>query len=277
MAAAKVAERGSPVSMGEPVVAIHHSEGRADGVTTRQRDGVTGFRPATAVISSLPIRELLEVLDPPPPAQVVPAGRALRYRDFLTVALILRRADLFRDNWIYTHEPGVQVGRIQNFKNWSPDMAPAGDNTCIGMEYFCFEGDGLWNLSDHQLVALASQELSQLGFCQASEVIDGVVVRQPKAYPVCDEHYQSHVLTARKWLEVNVSNLWCVGRNGMHKYNNQDQSMMTALIAARRILGSTSQDPWLVNGDAEYHEEQRLAPDLSGRQVPVVVTGPPVG
>lgn len=268
MAAQTLATRGMPVAMGERVVSIQHGDGSACAVVTELPDGDRRVWLAEAVISSLPLRELVEILDPVPPPAVQAAARALRYRDFLTVALIISRDELFRDNWIYIHDPTVKVGRIQNFKNWSPDMVPNDECTCVGMEYFCFEGDGLWSLPDQALTALAAKELAHLGFCSASEVVDGMVVRQAKAYPVYDGEYQDHILTIRNWLEATVPNLWCVGRNGMHKYNNQDHSMMTALIAARRILGLTTQDPWKVNGDAEYHEESRDIADRTGRQVP---------
>lgn len=276
MAAQSLARRGLPVAMGERVVSIRHGDGSAVAVVTDLPEGDQRVWPTEAVISSLPLRELVEILDPPPPPAVQAAGRALRYRDFLTVALIVSRGELFRDNWIYIHDPTVKVGRIQNFKNWSPDMVPNQECTCVGMEYFCFQGDGLWSLSDQALIALAASELAHLGFCGVSEVVDGMVVRQAKAYPVYDSEYQDHVLTIRTWLEATIPNLWCVGRNGMHKYNNQDHSMMTALIAARRILGLTTKDPWRVNADAEYHEESGGREDRAGRQMPLPVPWPTV-
>ncbi|MHB1525305.1 MAG: NAD(P)/FAD-dependent oxidoreductase [Candidatus Dormibacteria bacterium] len=279
LAAQALAARGFPVAMGERVVSIRHRDGRACAVVTRSPEGEQRIWPTAAVISSLPLRELVEVIDPPPPPAIQAAGRGLRYRDFLTVALIVTRDELFPDNWIYIHDSAVKVGRIQNFKNWSPDMVPTSEYTCVGMEYFCFEGDGLWNLDDGSLITLAARELAHLGFCAADEAVDGTVVRQAKAYPVYDAQYQVHVDTIRQWLEVTIPTLWCVGRNGMHKYNNQDHSMMTALIAARRILGLTIQDPWNVNADAEYHEESHGHADGGGRYVPTpmpVTAIPPV-
>jgi protoporphyrinogen oxidase len=188
---------------------------------------------------------------------------------------MINRADVFPDNWIYIHDPSVKVGRIQNFKNWSPSMVPDQSKTCLGLEYFCFEGDGLWTSDDAALVELARKELAQLGICSPGDVFDGVVVRQRKAYPVYDDAYQAHVDVVRHYLSAELSNLHLVGRNGMHKYNNQDHSMMTALLVARNIATGSNQDPWKVNADAIYHEDVHVGEkDLSGRQVPTRVAGP---
>jgi protoporphyrinogen oxidase len=185
---------------------------------------------------------------------------------------MIDRADVFPDNWIYIHDPTVKVGRIQNFKNWSPDMVPDQSKTCLGLEYFCFEGDGLWTSDDDALVALATKELAQLGICSPDQVFDGVVVRQQKAYPVYDDAYQSHVDIIREYLQSHLPNLHLAGRNGMHKYNNQDHSMMTALVVARNIATGSALDPWKVNADAVYHEDIRVGErDTSGRQVPAKI------
>ncbi|MBO0748254.1 MAG: FAD-dependent oxidoreductase, partial [Acidimicrobiaceae bacterium] len=197
----------------------------------------------------------------------------LAYRDFLTVALIVDAPDLFPDNWIYIHDPGVRVGRLQNFKNWSPDMVPNRSRTCVGMEYFCFEGDGLWTSRDEELIELASAELASLGLARRDQVVDGAVVRQPKAYPVYDDSYQRHLRVIREWMAEALPNLHLCGRNGMHKYNNQDHSMMTALIVARRIAGVSDQDPWRVNADAEYLEEDAPEEQDGGRLVPGLAPG----
>jgi len=208
-------------------------------------------------------------MDPPAPPEVQEAARRLRYRDFCLVALMTTEEEPFPDNWIYIHDPGVRVGRIQNFKNWSPDMVPDATKTCLGLEYFCFEGDGLWTMNDGDLVALATKELAQLGMCSASEIFDGVVVRQQKAYPVYDDSYQANVSVVRDYLANSLPNLHLAGRNGMHKYNNQDHSMMTALLVARSIAAGSLLDPWKVNADAVYHEDIRVGErDLTGRQVP---------
>jgi protoporphyrinogen oxidase len=260
--------RGDQVLLDRGVVRIEHSGGRVSSLTTRSSTGEEERHEGDAFVSSMPMRELVSALDPPPPAAVSRAAEALRYRDFLTVALMVDRADLFPDNWIYIHDPTVRVGRLQNFKNWSRSMVPDPSKTCIGMEYFCFEGDGLWTSSDADLIELGKQELAKLGFCQPQEVFDGAVVRVKKAYPVYDEAYTEHVRTIRDWIEQALPNLHLCGRNGMHKYNNQDHSMMSALLVARRIAGVSDLDPWNVNADAEYHEEVREAEDRSGRLVP---------
>jgi len=204
-------------------------------------------------ISSMPIRELFEKMVPAPPEPVLEAARSLNYRDFLTVALIIDQPEVFPDTWIYIHDPKVQVGRIQNFKNWSPDMVPDASKTCLGLEYFCFEGNDLWNTSDEDLVALASRELDSLGLVPASCVLDGTVVRMPKAYPVYDGTYQRALKIIRGFLK-GLDNLQLVGRNGMHKYNNQDHSMLTAMMAVENLLGA-GHDLWQVNVDEDYHEE----------------------
>jgi protoporphyrinogen oxidase len=198
----------------------------------------------------------VRALDPVAPAVVREAAEALSYRDFILVALVLDRDQLFPDNWIYVHTPGVLVGRVQNFGNWSKAMAPVSGTTCLGMEYFCFSGDDLWGKSDPDLIALASEELKRLGLAADAKVIDGTVVRMPKAYPIYDSTYAEHVATIRGHLDA-ISNLATVGRNGMHKYNNQDHSMYTAMLAVENIDGA-SHDIWSVNTDYEYHEEQRV-------------------
>ena len=267
--AALLAEQGFPVAMGQEVVAIHHDAGRVRSVHTRDRAGRVRELPGAEFISTLPIRELVERCDPPLPPAVRAAANSLRYRDFLTIAVVIDRAAVFPDNWIYVHEPGVRVGRIQNFKNWSPDMVPDPATTCLGLEYFCFAGDGLWESRDDDLVELAGRELARLGMCRPTEVRWGVVVRQPKAYPVYDDGYQRHLAVIREHLARALPNLHLVGRNGMHHYNNQDHSMMTALLVARNIALGTRYDPWKVNTAAEYHEEARPEDtDRSGRLVP---------
>jgi protoporphyrinogen oxidase len=192
-----------------------------------------------------------------PPAAVRAAGDGLRYRDFLVVALVLDREELFPDNWIYIHTPGVKVGRIQNFNNWSAAMVPESGRTCLGLEYFCFEGDGMWTSGDDDLIALATRELQVLGLAPGARVEDGTVVRMPKAYPIYDSEYRGHLDRVRDFIDP-IPNLHTVGRNGMHKYNNQDHSMLTAIFAVKNMQGA-AHDLWAVNTDFEYHEEQHLA------------------
>lgn len=221
-------------------------------------DGTSELLDAEHVISSAPLREIAHALTPPLPEQALAAADRLSYRDFLTVAVILRDRGTFHDNWIYVHDDTVKVGRIQNFKSWSPEMIPDPSLTCYGLEYFCFEGDGLWESTDEALTERALSELEALGLARRSDYVDACVVRQKKAYPVYDDLYASNVQIIRDALSEAHAGLHLVGRNGMHKYNNQDHAMMTGLLVAENIIAGTAvHDPWRVNEDAEYHEEQR--------------------
>lgn len=258
VAAEKIMQRGGKVVLGRRVRDLSYDAdtglwhiGYQDISSSVRRETV-----ARHVISTMPLAELVHAISHSP-QHVRDAANSLRYRDFLVVALVVRESDIgFDDNWLYIHEPGVQVGRIQNFKTWSPEMVPHEGMVCYGMEYFCYEGDGLWNSDDDALVALAKHELVQLGLVRPENVTGGYVVRQPKAYPVYDQEYQDHVDVIKDWLAERCPNLQVVGRNGMHKYNNQDHSMMTAMLAARNIIaGEQLYDVWQVNQDAQYHEE----------------------
>jgi protoporphyrinogen oxidase len=258
-AARKTREQGGEIRMGCRVTGLERiGSSRQGGWRVNFNDG-SGRRQsveADHVISSAPLRELVTGIRPVPPEAAWKAAEGLRYRDFLTVALIVRPSLVFDDNWIYIHEPGVKVGRVQNFRSWSPELVPDPKLACYGLEYFCFEGDGLWSMADSDLVALASRELVSLGLAREGDVVDGHVVRQPKAYPVYDDDYARHVETIRHTLEREYPGLHLVGRNGMHKYNNQDHAMMTAMLTARNILaGERRYDVWNVNQDAEYHED----------------------
>jgi protoporphyrinogen oxidase len=204
-------------------------------------------------ISTMPLGELIASFDPPAPDDVRAAAECLAYRDFLTVALIINRAHTFPDNWIYIHSPGVKVGRIQNFKNWSPGMVPDPGKTCLGLEYFCAEGDELWRMSDEELIELGRREMEQIGLIRAAEVEDGVVFRQPRAYPVYTGDYKAHVGRIKAYI-TSFDNLQTIGRNGLHMYNNQDHSMLTAILAVKNILGE-NHDVWKVNIEKSYHEE----------------------
>ncbi|MBT2188536.1 NAD(P)/FAD-dependent oxidoreductase [Sphingobium nicotianae] len=208
---------------------------------------------ASHVISSAPMRELASRIHPV--QATLGNALSLNYRDFLTVALMIKSEDLFPDNWIYIHDPRVKVGRVQNFRSWSPEMVPDPDIACVGLEYFCFEGDGLWSSSDEELIALATREMELMGLIQGEQVVGGAVVRQEKAYPVYDETYAANVTAMREELEEKFPTLHLVGRNGMHRYNNQDHAMMTAMLTVRNIeAGAKIYDIWQVNEDAEYHE-----------------------
>jgi protoporphyrinogen oxidase len=253
--ASKVAEMGGRVLMSHRVRSFELENGSARAALVETSRGVERIE-GDHFITTVPLRSLVRALDPAPPPAVTEAAERLAYRDFILVALILDRDELFPDNWIYVHTAGVQVGRIQNFNNWSSAMVPQEGVTCIGMEYFCFSGDGLWNMSDTDLLALASEELSKLGLARGAKVIDGSVVRMPKAYPIYDSTYGESVRTIREHLDT-IPNLTTVGRNGMHKYNNQDHSMYTAMLAVENLNGA-AHDLWSVNTDFEYHEEQRI-------------------
>jgi len=252
-AAAKIKARGGRVAMGRELTELSYdADRRLWTIQVTTVGGVIETYTAHHVVSSAPVRELVAKITPRPISLL--HARALRYRDFLTVALMVDKPDLFPDNWIYIHDPSVQVGRVQNFRSWSPEMVPSG-MTCLGLEYFCFEGDGLWTASDEDLIALAKREIAKIGLVSEKDVTDGCVVRQAKAYPVYDEHYRDHVATIRRDLEGSHPTLHLVGRNGMHKYNNQDHAMMTAMLTARNILADERIfDTWQVNEDAEYHE-----------------------
>lgn len=261
-----IAAQGGTISLGSRVTRLRHDGARIVGVEG-ERDGEPRTWPVSGVLSTIPLRHLIHALDPPPPAAVLAAADRLKYRDFLTVALIVNEAELFPDNWIYVHDETVRVGRIQNFKNWSPAMVPDGTKTCLGMEYFCAEGDDLWTMADADLVALATGELATIGITVPEKVTDGTVVRMPKAYPVYDEGYPEAFETVRSYL-ARFANLQPAGRNGMHRYNNMDHSMLTAILAVRNLFGERH-DLWTINADDEYLEagwdmEIRSRPDFLG-------------
>jgi protoporphyrinogen oxidase len=245
---------GSKVLFHTTVDGVRHEGGRATAVLARTGGGDVVEYPADHVVSSMPFPYLLRAMDPPPPAEVLAAADGLTFRDFLTVALVVPEDAGFPDNWIYIHSPEVKVGRIQNFGSWSPYLVKDG-RTCLGLEYFVFEGDGLWSAPDEDLVERGKRELGVLGLVDPTKVEAGYVVRMPKAYPVYDDAYRDNVEVLRRWLEANAPNVHPVGRNGMHKYNNQDHSMLTAMLTVENIVERAGHDIWSVNVDEEYHEE----------------------
>jgi protoporphyrinogen oxidase len=254
----KIRALGGEVLMRHNVTHLEHQAGRITAARVQTPAGPRRIE-GDHFITTMPLRNLARALDPMVPADIRVAGEGLNYRDFLTVALMIDSENVFPDNWIYIHTPGVKVGRIQNFNNWSRAMVPQAGMTCLGMEYFCFEGDGLWTSPDADLVALASQELAALGLVDPSKIRDGTVVRMPKAYPVYDEEYTRNVDTLRGWLAECAPNVQPVGRNGMHRYNNQDHSMLTAMLAVENILTGAGHDLWAVNVEEEYQEEAKPA------------------
>jgi protoporphyrinogen oxidase len=246
---AAIEREGGSVRLSAPVSRIELAGGRVVEVVAGDRS----YELPPAVISSLPLREVVRMASPRAPESVRAAANGLRYRDFLTVALVVDGADLFPDNWIYIHDPAVRVGRIQNYRSWSPWMVPDPSKACVGLEYFCFAGDDLWTMSDDGLVELAAAELEQLGLATRAKVERGFAIRVPKAYPIYDVEYAERVRTIRGWLD-GIANLQQVGRNGLHRYNNSDHSMLTAMRAVDNLLAGAHHDIWEVNAESVYHE-----------------------
>jgi protoporphyrinogen oxidase len=253
-AAHKIEDFGGRVVMDRKVETLHWDEAaRVWTVEVLKGDGARETCTARHVVSSAPVRDLVPSIRPTPIS--APRARQLRYRDFLTVVLIGKASVPLEDNWVYIHDPVVKVGRVQNFRSWSPELIPDETSTSLGLEYFCFEGDDLWTASDEDLIALAKKEINTIGLMREEDVSDACVVRQPKAYPVYDEGYAENMAVVRRDLAAHYPTLHLVGRNGMHKYNNQDHAMMTGLLTALNIeAGEPLFDVWQVNEDAEYHE-----------------------
>ena len=257
-----VRKDGGEVNMRSEVVGVNRDGTKVTSVDIRKwgEDG----KPSEVenvkgdhFVNSMAIRDLIYSFKPAPPQEVVDAANKLSYRDFLIVTLVLDHADPFPDNWIYIHSPKVKVGRIQNFRAWSKEMLPDQNTASIGMEYFCQEGDGLWTMSDEELRDLAGKELETLGLAGEKDVIDAAIIRQPKAYPVYDGVYREALDVIEHWLKT-LDNFQTVGRNGLHRYNNQDHSMLSAMYAARNIIQKDKYDIWDVNIERSYHEEMEL-------------------
>jgi protoporphyrinogen oxidase len=250
----EIGRRGGEVCLDSEVVRIRRTAHRVDAVVVREGQREVAVA-GSDFVSSMPLRELIEKLDPPAPEAVSRAAARLTYRDFITVCLIVDRPHVFPDNWLYIHDPGVRCGRIQNFKNWSPAMVPDAAKTSLGLEYFCTEGDDLWRMADGDLVDLARREVERIGLVRAADVEDGCVFRVPKAYPVYDASYADALATVRQFVE-GFENLQTIGRNGLHRYNNQDHAMLTGMVAARNLLLGRRDDVWSVNADVAYLEEE---------------------
>ena len=250
-----LAMQGNETLRGIKVDRIRHKKGRVECVYAKNASGEDVEYGAEEFISTMPLRKLIESLDPRPPDDVLEAARRLLYRDYLTAVLIVKREKVFPDNWIYIHSPEVKMGRIQNYKNWSPFMVPDPSYTSLGLEYFLWDKDEEWRWSQERLIELGIKECAQIGLVEPDEVVDGTVVRMKKAYPVYDHNYQQSLTIVRRYLE-GMKNLQTVGRNGLHRYNNQDHSMLTGVYAARNIVGEKN-DVWSVNTEMEYHEEVR--------------------
>ena len=268
----RLSANGVRIELGTGVEGVTHADGRVTGVRLAGGDRSADPVPADHVISSMPLIQLVRCLDPEPPAEIQAAADRLSYRDFLIVILIVDRQEVFPDNWIYIHSPEVKMGRIQNFKNWSPDMVPDSTKTSLGLEYFVSVGDELWTAADEDLVDLGIREMAALGLVDPAEVEDGTVVRMPKAYPVYDGYYRESVDTIQSYL-AGFSNLQVIGRNGQHRYNNQDHSMLAGIRAAQNTLGA-DHDVWSVNVESEYLEEVSADQKSTGdRLVPQPIGG----
>jgi protoporphyrinogen oxidase len=247
----QIEHQAGKVLLNTEVVRMNHASGKILDIVARQ-SGKEMSLSGTSFISSMPLDELILLLDPPPPGPVLKAAERLRYRDFILVGLIVNQSELFPDNWLYIHSPEVKVGRIQNFKNWSAAMVPDSGKTSLGMEYFCSAGDETWGMPDTELILLAKKELEKLGLASAAMVEDGIVFRQSKAYPVYNSDYRQNIQTIRSYLE-SIDNLQTIGRNGLHRYNNQDHSMITAIKAIANLTGETC-DLWALNAESSYYE-----------------------
>jgi protoporphyrinogen oxidase len=247
-----VENKDGKVYLDTKVISLDREGNKIKSITAEHNGELVQYS-ADNFITSMPISALVARMKPQPPEEVLHAARSLKYRDFLIVSLIVDSKDLFPDNWIYIHSPEVKVGRIQNFKNWSAALVPDASKSCLGMEYFCSVGDEIWEMSDAELVELATRELVGLGLATTADVEDGVVIRQPKAYPVYDAEYRGHLRVLEGFLK-GIDNLQTIGRNGMHRYNNQDHSMLTGMLAVRNILGE-KHDLWDVNTERSYYED----------------------
>ena len=259
----KLRNHGGEVRLKSWVKRVMHDNMHVTGVEVCQEDPKTGevetyIETGSEFINTMPLRELLQCMDPAPPAAVLAAADKLKYRDFMIVTLVLDHEDPFPDNWIYVHSAHVNVGRIQNFRAWSKAMIPEANRSSIGMEYFCNDTDALWSMPDEELIRLAGRELEKIGLAPASSVVDGAIIRQPKAYPVYDSEYQDALDVIKSYV-TGFDNFQTVGRNGLHRYNNQDHSMLSAMLAARNILGERH-DVWEVNVERSYHEEFQTKP-----------------
>ena len=264
---AQAEAEGAKVVMGKKVTKVRHQNGVVTAYETADGEVYEGEH----FYSTMPLRELILALDPPAPPEVQASARALHYRDFLTVALMVRKPDLFPDNWIYVHDPSVHVGRIQNYKNWSAAMVGEPGMTCLGLEYFCNEDEPLWNLPDADLVKLAGQEVEKIGLAKADDCFDGEVVRMRRAYPVYDGEYMGHRERLKAYLGT-FRNLQCAGRGALHSYNSQDHSMMAAIYCVRNVFEGGTLDPWMINTEEEYAEEGELKKKFEERLVPTQAT-----
>ena len=254
----KLLDKGHEIKLSKRIVEIVREK---DHYLITTKDGEQ-FK-AENILSSMPLAHLPKTIKPTPHKEILDSGDNLKFRDFLSVALVINEEDAFPDNWIYIHEPGVKVGRVQNYGSWSPFMVKEG-KTCLGLEYFVNIGDELWNMEDEKLIALATDELEKLSLIKKNSALEGYVVRMPKAYPVYDLNYSKNIEIISDWLSKEHKCIYPIGRNGMHRYNNQDHSMMTAVKSIRNIVLNEANDIWKINVEEDYHEEIS-----TGRSAPV--------
>ena len=248
-----------PVELNHKIVQIAHQDGQAQSVVAQTNAHEVEYA-VDGIVSSLALQDLVRILDPAPPDHVLEAASNLRYRDFCLVALMTKQAEPFPDNWIYIHDPDTRAGRVQNFGAWSPDLVAPG-TTCLGVEYFCFEGDDVWEMPDREAVAMATEEMARIGLVDPEQVFDGVKVRVPKAYPMYDSNYEAALETIKEYL-AGFENLQTCGRNGLHRYNNQDHSMWTAILASLNLMDGADHDVWSVNAEEVYLEEGHVVDEL---------------
>jgi len=267
----EIERRDGRVQLNSDVVQINRTEKRINSIVISENGRQTTIQ-GTHFISSMPITDFVKRLRPEPASEVLHAAERLKYRDFLTVCLIVDKPELFPDNWIYVHDPAVKVGRIQNFKNWSPDMVPDSSKSSLGMEYFCTEGDELWNMADADLVELGKHEVQRIGLASYYDIRDGCVFRVPKSYPVYDSDYQDSLVRLKEFVS-GLENFETIGRNGLHRYNNQDHAMLTGMLAVRNLVLGEQNDLWSVNADQEYHEEIRAEAELLSPDVVESIEG----
>lgn len=232
---------GGRFVFGQEVTEVNVQGDRVASVVTSSAGGLQRFS-CPHVVSTMALRELCHAMRPAPPADITEAAAALGYRDMVVVVLIVDDPDPFPDTWIYVHEPGVRLCRIQNFKRWSPAMVSDQSRTCLGLEYFCYEGDGLWRMSDEELGALGADECRRLGLVDPARVVASITVRTPKAYPVYDLDYLAHTDRIAGFL-AGIPNLEVAGRNGQHRYLTLDESVLAGILAVRKLLGEAV-SPW---------------------------------
>jgi protoporphyrinogen oxidase len=267
----RIEARGGIIQLNSNVVGINRDGNRITGVTI-DCEGQQETIPGSDFVSSMPVTQFLQWLNPPPPPEVLEAARRLSYRDFLTVCLIVAQKELFPDNWIYIHDPSVRVGRIQNYKNWSPDMLPVQTMTSLGLEYFCNEGDEIWSLTDDDLIELGKQEVHKIGLANYEDIVDGCVFRVEKTYPVYDSDYADCLETIKTYM-ASLINVQTIGRNGLHRYNNQDHAMLTGMLAVRNMLFGEAHDLWRVNAEQEYHEALPIKEPVTTEEMVGAVQG----